>query len=380
FQKSQYSKDDLERGKNEKDGEVKRLEEELGKAKKETARAERIRKEKRRLVRGPHTPGRRSYLHARDTLREAYANQQHIQHALDKAKKERTWFNQVHDVAGSAASGSAVTRPPVLTAASKSHYRFEEDSRKLDINSLLEDQNVVVAFAATDYGVKKMSETVFLPRPVLEAHLNQFAILEDMDSEQMPGSDQIPSRQTVEDKVVESLQIKEAQAESEDIEMVDTELAPQGAPVDAPVQGNQPPLGPADSTPESTLQEQKPLSRIPTTHTITAPYISAISHSRVNAQCRNKRLKAKKKESKKVRHALRQLQRPGVSQRLARSLQQLDASIKAHRKHAPAVESFENSKRHLKEKHNQKLRTDRARQVVTAHERRGAIESAREYE
>lgn len=180
FQKSQYSKDDLERGKNEKDGEVKRLEEELGKAKKETARAERIRKEKRRLVRGPHTPGRRSYLHARDTLREAYANQQHIQHALDKAKKERTWFNQVHDVAGSAASGSAVTRPPVLTAASKSHYRFEEDSRKLDINSLLEDQNVVVAFAATDYGVKKMSETVFLPRPVLEAHLNQFAILEGM--------------------------------------------------------------------------------------------------------------------------------------------------------------------------------------------------------
>ncbi|KAF9374372.1 hypothetical protein CPB97_012130 [Podila verticillata] len=326
------SKADLKTCLEQRELDLRNLEERLSLAKKETAAAERARKKACFEDKGWCTPSHRRYLRRRDRLRIMFARQQEIQEKVDTAKKEVSWMKQ-HCEGSSSGSTSCTAHLPNLTVATEHFRRIEEESRRLDLDALLRDSTKLVALGSTDYGVKKMSETVALPLPVLEPHVNRFVALEaDTDPSNSIGQ---------ENNNVDT-------AAQRDVLM-------------------------AGASSDQATSPTQVLKAVPKTHTVTAPYLSTVSHTRKNAKRRAKRLK----KDNLAQEALKAVSKAEVNQARATTLEQLDISLATQRQYGSVVSAFENKKRHLKEKSVQQHRKKVAYQKVTAHERRGIIEAAR---
>lgn len=151
---------------------------------------------------------------------------------------------------------------------------------------------------------------------------------------------------------------------------IDLEPAAKHNQVDSAVQGD---ISMAGASTDPMVSSPETLTKVPKTHTVMAPYLSMISHTRKNAKRQARRLK----KDERACIALKELSKSESNQSHATTLEQLDRSLDAHRQYGPHVSAFENKRRHLKEKIVQERRKKVAYQKVTAHERRVVIEAAR---
>ncbi|KAF9306604.1 hypothetical protein BGZ74_004967 [Mortierella antarctica] len=330
---SPYSKEQIDAAVEQQQKEVERLEVEAKVIAKAVAKAEQERANAADKVIGPWTPACRYYTRVRNRFRKAYATQQQHTEALDRAKKDLTWWKQVKVIAHSRKPPTRKT--PSLTKATVDYRRFEDDAHHLDITGLLHNNEFIVSFGATDYGIKRMRETVILPRPFIEPHMNRFAVLEGLSDDQSMVEQPLHDAQGLEHQHTEpSKEVSHGQ--------------------------------------EVPLVEH--LARVPKTHTITAPQISMMAHSTTNTRRRQKRLD--RIANVNVQVAINSLKDPGTVPLAAKNLKDLDQALAAHRLHAPTIEAFEGSRRRLKDLHTQHRRTRQALQIVTAHERRLIIRQA----
>ncbi|KAF9319524.1 hypothetical protein BG003_008915 [Podila horticola] len=336
---SSLSKDEIDQALEYKQQEVNTLDAEVKSISKRTKKLEREKSNAAIQAVGPWTPSFRFYTRAQRRFWKAYAEQQQQTETLDQAKKDLTWLRQVRIVAHSKTPPNP--KALSLTKATTDYRRFEEDAQHLDISELINNPNIIKAWGATDYGVKRMSETVVLPTPVIQPHMNQFAVLEDLGDEDSNNASEALG-QLIQEPVEHS-------------------LVAAGGKVSK------------DQAQKHGLVEK--LARVPKTHTITAPQISAICHSASNAHRRQRRLRLEKNHT--INIAIDNLKKPAVVPLAAKSLQDLDNALVVHRRDSPLIESFENSHRRLKELRTQHRRTGQALQIVTAHERRLIIRQAR---
>lgn len=175
---SSLSKDEIDQALEYKQQEVNTLDAEVKSISKRTKKLEREKSNAAIQAVGPWTPSFRFYTRAQRRFWKAYAEQQQQTETLDQAKKDLTWLRQVRIVAHSKTPPNP--KALSLTKATTDYRRFEEDAQHLDISELINNPNIIKAWGATDYGVKRMSETVVLPTPVIQPHMNQFAVLEGM--------------------------------------------------------------------------------------------------------------------------------------------------------------------------------------------------------
>ncbi|KAI8356335.1 hypothetical protein B0O80DRAFT_24618 [Mortierella sp. GBAus27b] len=245
-------------------------------------------------------------LNAKEAELRETRNQLYYYNKLDKADKS---------------SRISTTSQVSVTAPTWDHYTMEDDTRHLDISRLLADQDKEVVFSGTDYGLRKMSETVPVTKRQLNEHLNYYSVLSGLEGDGTPQSSSSASSHQV--------------------------------------------------------------SRVPRSHTITAKQVNEISHSKKAAKRRERRMKTpilgQEETQEQIRTSLQAISDPSSSISRAVSIQDIDTAHKCRKEHREVLREFEHTNARSKDLQTQRLRTNKTWNKLGASERHHVVEASREH-
>ncbi|KAK3812952.1 MAG: hypothetical protein J3Q66DRAFT_347018 [Benniella sp.] len=236
-----------------------------------------------------------------------------------------------------------------MTTPDWTKHTVEDATEHLDISALLEEHGKVIelkgggskerriAFAGTDYGVCKMSETVPQTLDQIHSHLNRYQVLAGL--------------QDTSDGNEDGKEVKTSSSST-----------------------------PALPVPTSGLSKQQRAEtlaaiKLPEAITITAPQISEASSTRRIERRRQRRLE--RPENKVTKQALTDISSSSQSLLSATTINDVDTIQKARRGNRDILRSFENSDARQRDKRTQRLHTKKTMSKLAAAERRAVQDHAR---
>ncbi|KAG0006462.1 hypothetical protein BGZ65_007741 [Modicella reniformis] len=276
---------------------------------------------------------------------------------LQRLRKVSYHWNKMERAAGSSQTTSRTPRggsasQAANTAPTWDRPKAEDRTLNLDISALIhaaDGNSKVIAFAGTDYGVRRMSETVPQTLKEISAHINRYTLLSDGQA-----SSQTPSQSP-------------SQAPPQGLSH-----APPQSPSQAPPQGSsQGPSGPSQSPPQappSTLSDTAKAMKLPKAYRMTARQVNDVSHTRKLSRWRERLLR--QPANANVRAALQAISSPDNSLTTAMTLRAVDSAHTARSGVRDVLQTFETSNSMLKRRHNHELRTKRSWAKLCAAERR----------
>ncbi|CAO3565989.1 unnamed protein product [Mortierella alpina] len=267
---------------------------------------------------------------ARARVREARKALSPLQERLRLACREKYYWNKVHKAPVQENPEAATSSVPVRdTIPTWENAAVEDRADKIDISQLLQncrgkDRQLVVG--ATDYGLVTMSETTAFSLPQLQSHLNQFDMLQDYDVE--PALSRSPGQ----------------------------EPDPRSDPESKP----QPQPG-GETTTETFV-------KLPKSHRLTARQVDEITHARVVARRRTRRLA----KSESVKKAMESVSMNKASLSWAATMASVDEAHSIRKEASGALRRFELSNARLRDAQTLRIRTGKCWKRLCAEERRYA--------
>ncbi|KAG0210759.1 hypothetical protein BGX31_001832, partial [Mortierella sp. GBA43] len=259
----------------------------------------------------------------RDEVRQARVDLNVKEDELRGLRKQLYYYNKL-DKADKNGSKTSRSGPAPTTVPNWSHFSVEDDVQHLDISALLADKKNEVVFSGTDYGLRKMSETVSVTSKQLTEHFNYYSVL------------------------------SEAQSST----------------------SNHP------TTSSSTQDAKANVSRVPRSNTITAKQVNEVSFSRKAARRRERRLKkpvtGEEEKLQKIQIGMEAISDKSNSLARAVTMEQVDAAHKTRSDHRSALQEFESTNARQKDLKTSSLRTTRTWNKLGAAERHYVEEAGRE--
>ncbi|KAF9167971.1 hypothetical protein DFQ26_002196 [Actinomortierella ambigua] len=210
------------------------------------------------------------------------------------------------------------------TVATWTHPTVEDSTLRLDIKDLENQDNGSpqrhIVFAGTDYGIATMSETVALTRQEIDTHISRYRLLTQAQSGSSSSSAFV------------------AQATSSTY-----------------------------ATPAARRQAVQNL-KLKKSHRMTAGHVNEASHTRKLIRDRERELR--KTENAAVKAALGEISKPANSLSTADTVTKINQAHRARQAVQDTLQDFESSKRMLKMRRNQRLRTRRTWAKLCSAERR----------